>query len=93
MEMSIADLLKYKEQLVKKLDLLDNTIRRMELTKITQRVIANTTDTRVVEETTPLLSADELTSARDAVSKEVRLVSQVIEKFNHTTMVDFNAQY
>lgn len=91
--MTIADLIKYIDFLKERTQMLKQKLHQVESVKVTQKVIATTEATKVVEDTVPSISVSELTSEYDKTAKELRLAQQLLEKANHTTNVDFNAQY
>ena len=91
--MTIADLIKYIDFLKDRTSMLKNKVWQIESVRATQRVIAQNEATKVVEETHATISVNELTSEYDKTAKELRLAQQALEKANHTTTVEFQAQY
>ncbi len=91
--MTIADLIKYIDFLKERVQILKNKMTDSERVKVTQTVVSITTDTKVVESTAPSYSVAELTAEYDKTAKELRLAQQCLEKANHTTEVEFKAQY
>ena len=92
-KMTIADLLKYVEFLVKKESLLNVKVQQYANTHTTQRVISNSETWKVVEDVTYIMNPKELTAEYDAVAKELRLARQALERANHTIEVDFEAKF
>lgn len=91
--MTIADLLKYIEFLVKKEGLMATKVRQLEWMRVSQRIVSANAETNVVEQTEFTVSPKELTAEYDAVAKELRLARQALEKLNHTTETGFEAKY
>jgi len=91
--MTIADLIKYVDSLKQRSKLLEKKLLDVSSVKTTQRVIAQSQASNVVEEVIPTISVKELTSEYDANAKELRLAQQALEKANHTTEVKFDAKF
>lgn len=93
--LTIADWLKYREAVMIRLSKLDELVSKTEAVK-TKTVInpinnGTSTATQQTETTTePTLRLSEVIWERDKTAKELRLLTQAIERANHTVILDFN---
>lgn len=90
MKLTIADWLKYAQDLEKRLESISHKIKQVEVVKITQKVISSTATSNIVEQTEYTINPKSLYGEFDLVSKELRLVRQAIERANHSIELDIN---
>lgn len=90
MNLTIADGLKYAQDLEKRLESILWKIKQVEVVKITQRVISSTATSNIVEQAEYTINPKSLYSEYDLVSKELRLVRQAIERANHSVEIGIN---
>jgi 7,8-dihydro-6-hydroxymethylpterin-pyrophosphokinase len=90
MKLTIADCLKYAQDLEKRLDSIQGKIKQVEMVKITQKVISanSASATNVVEQAEYTLNPKSLYAEYDETAKELRLVRQAIERANHSIELD-----
>jgi hypothetical protein len=91
--MTIADWLKDIQFLKERLVILQNRIKQTEWVRLTQKVVSAWATTNIVEQTEFTISPKELMAEYDSTSKNLRLLSQAIEKANHSTEIDFTTNY
>lgn len=90
--LTIADWLKYREAVILRLAKLDELVYKTESVK-TKTIITpiGSPATQQTETTTePALRLSEIIWERDKTAKELRLLTQAIERANHTVILDFN---
>lgn len=91
--MNIADLIKYVDFLKERSNVIKNKLQQLESVRVSQRIVASSETTQVIEDQTPSMSVKDFTSEFDANAKELRLAKQTLERLNHTTDSGFEAKY
>lgn len=93
LKLTIADGLKYAQDLEKRLESIQGKIKQVDMVKITQRVISSATASNIVEQTEYTINPKSLYSEYDETAKELRLVRQAIERANHKVELDITPKF